>query len=491
MKGTLISWIGGNDLSASKHDQLGPVISTLKKHSFTRVVLLYNYPKKDVAPYLSHLSHDYSIEAHYINLTSPIDFGEIHHVANQHLEQISKQGDEVSILLSPGTPAMQAVWILLAKTKYPATFFQSTVEQGVQQVEIPFSIAAEFQPGIKQVKNDDFSRVAIAEVPINAAFDDIITNNPVMQQLKARATSLAEYDVPVLIQGESGTGKELFATALHNSSSRAGSPFIAVNCGALPQELIDSLLFGHTKGAFTGAADNKDGFFKQADGGTIFLDEFGELSKDAQVRLLRVLQSGELTPVGAAKPIKVNVRVVAATNKDLIQEVANNNFREDLFYRIAVGVLNLPPLREREGDISVLSDALLGHIVKSLNSSITKNKKKFSVDAKKLLISSAWPGNIRELHSTILRACLWSGDIEISESDLKAAMLKMPSQSLGLLDHEFNEAFDIQGLIDDLVRSYIKKAMSESGGNQTRAAELLGLSSYQTLKNWIKKHKVT
>ena len=246
MKGTLISWIGGNDLNASKQEQSGPVVATLEKHSFDRVVLLYNYPKKDVAPYLSRLSQDYSIEAHYINLTSPIDFGEIHNAANQHLEQISKQGDEVSILLSPGTPAMQAVWILLAKTKYPATFFQSTVEQGVQQVEIPFNIAAEFQPGIKQATNDDLSRVAITEVPINAAFDDIITNNPVMQQLKARATSLAEYDVPVLIQGESGTGKELFATAIHNSSPRAGTPFIAVNCGALPQELIDSLPVSYT-----------------------------------------------------------------------------------------------------------------------------------------------------------------------------------------------------------------------------------------------------
>src|SRR5690554_7031296 len=165
--------------------------------------------------------------------------------------------------------------------------------------------------------------------------------------------------VPVLVYGETGTGKELFARAIHNAGPRSDKPFVAVNCGAIPPELIDSTLFGHRKGAFTGATADRPGVFQQADGGTLFLDEFGELSADVQVRLLRVLQEGVFTPVGGVAEQRVDVRLIAATHRNLMVEVAEGRFREDLFYRVAVGVLHLPPLRQREGDLLLLSEALL------------------------------------------------------------------------------------------------------------------------------------
>ena len=197
----------------------------------------------------------------------------------------------------------------------------------------------------------------VRHAPVDAAFNSIITQNEQMRVLMAQAQILASKQVPLLIHGETGTGKELFARAIHNAGGRAAGPFIAVNCGAIPTDLVDSVLFGHRKGAFTGAVADRDGVFQQADGGTLFLDEFGELKADVQVRLLRVLQEGTFTPVGASRERRVNVRIIAATHRNLMQGVAEGRFREDLFYRIAQGVLHLPPLRERAGDLPLLPDA--------------------------------------------------------------------------------------------------------------------------------------
>ena len=195
--------------------------------------------------------------------------------------------------------------------------------------------------------------------------------------------------------GESGTGKELFAKAIHNTSHRQGKPFITVNCGAIPKDLIDSELFGHVKGAFTGAIYHKTGYFEAADTGTLFLDEFGELPLEAQVRLLRVLQSGELSKVGDTQTINVDVRIIAATNRNLPAEIAQGNFREDLFYRVAVGIISLPPLRERHGDVALLSAYLLQKINQDAVHQPGYVAKTLSVKAKNKLLNYDWPGNIR------------------------------------------------------------------------------------------------
>ena len=484
----LVSWIGGNDLDAAeaKTDQLGAIVATLARAPFAELHLLYSYPEERVDNYLSWLSsqHNLPVAKRKAELTSPIDFHDIYLAADALLSDLTRASTEpISVLLSSGTPAMQAVWILLGKTKYPVTFYQASPEQGVQQVDIPFEIAAEYVP--KQDRQ--LIQLSVGQVHASAAFDKIVTQNALMKTLKQQATILAARDVPVLIYGESGTGKELFATAIYNASPRKDQAFVPVNCGAIPPELIDSVLFGHVKGAFTGAVNPHDGVFKQADGGTLFLDEFGELPLNVQVRLLRVLQSGEVTPVGASNSIKVNVRVIAATNRDLLQEVAAGRFREDLFYRIAVGVLKLPPLRERSGDISLLAEKLLAEIYSTLTD---VEHKKLSVDAKNLILQQPWRGNIRELQSTLLRASLWATSNKITAADIQQALFSMPADKTGLLDRDVSQGVDIQELISEVVQHYVPRALAEGKDNKTKAAELLGLKNYQTLNNWIKKYNV-
>lgn len=495
----LVSWIGRNDLDArTKSAQnpiiRGPLLSTLLAHTFAQAYLLYNYPDEEVQSYLTWIRDQIPTELHasYCRLTSPVHFGDIHCAADRLLKQVTERhrNDHLNILLSPGTPAMQAVWILLGKTRHPATFYQSSVEQGVEQVEIPFDIAAEFLPELAISSGHQLTRLAAGNVPVDAAFGDILTQNPQMDRLKAQATVMAMRDVPVLIYGETGTGKELFARAIHNASTRRDRSFVPVNCGAIPSALLDSVLFGHVKGAFTGADSNRPGYFKEADGGTLFLDEFGELPLDAQMRLLRVMQSGELSPVGSSKAQRVNVRIIAATNRNLVEEVAARRFREDLFYRIAVGVLHLPPLRERQGDLGLLADALLAQINHEATSQPSHQNKKLSAKAKNIILAHSWRGNVRELYSTLLRASLWSAGEEITAEDLEAALFKNSAQGRHILDWELREGFSIQNVMDEVAKHYIDRAREQTGDNRTQTAKLLGFSNYQTLHNWMDRLRI-
>jgi len=492
VKRVLVSWIGGHDLKSMNTVgvERGPVISTLAEHSFDQIELLYNYPENEVKPYLKWLQKECpsNVNASYKKLSSPIHFGDIYQAAEALLDKlVSDELLDLHILLSPGTPAMQAVWILLAKTRHNATFWQSSKEQGVQEAIIPFDIAAEYLPAADKMSSRTISRLAAVQAPVDAAFDDIITQNPHMEELKVQATILAERDVPVLIYGESGTGKELFARAIHNAGSRFDNEFVAVNCGAFPGELIDSTLFGHRKGAFTGAVADHAGYFEQAHGGTLFLDEFGELEPAVQVRLLRVLNDGKFTPVGATGEKKVDVRVITATNKDLMSAVVEGSFREDLFYRIAVGVLHLPPLRERQGDISLLATTLLEAIGRADNN---LQGKKLSPEAKNIILRQRWPGNIREMHSTLFRAALWNQSSRIEATDIERALFHMPEKEEGFMGKNISQGVDIKELISDVSRHYIELALSESNNSKSKAAELLGFNSYQTLTNWMKKYGI-
>ena len=382
---------------------------------------------------------------------------------------------------------MQAVWILLGKTRYAADFYQSSVESGVEKVEIPFELAAEFVPTVSDLTDATLSALADFQAPIDAAFDNIVTQNPRIQVLKQQAQLLAERSVPVLIYGETGTGKELFARAIHNASPRSGNQFVALNCGAIPEELIDSTLFGHKKGAFTGAISDRPGVFQQADGGTLFLDEFGELSPQSQVRLLRVLQEGRLIPVGSDKELPVDVRIITATHRNLMEAVADGHFREDLFYRVAVGVLHLPPLRTREGDLSLLADMVLNA---QGEQDPAFSGKKLSADAKKIILQHTWRGNVRELHSTLVRAALWSSGENITGPELQQALFTMPEREPGLLNQDVSQGIDLNILMGELAAHYIQNAMTHTGQNKTKAAKLLGLKSQQTLSNWIEKYDI-
>lgn len=485
----LISWIGGNDLDAINSNKDGPIFSTMRHLNFQQVHLLYNYPDEPVNNYIKWLRSLTSaqIYTYKSQLSSPVHFGEIYLAATNVLDQLARKSIHPDILLSPGTPAMQAIWILLGKTKYPSRFIQATLEQGVQFVDIPFEIAAEFTPAIKSLSKKSLESLNEANQTASFAFETIITRNPKLIEIKKQAEILASIDVPILIYGETGTGKELFARAIHNASSRSDSPFVPINCGALPLDLIDSLLFGHKKGSFTGASQDQIGFFREADGGTIFLDEFGELPAEAQVRLLRVLQEQTITPVGSYQEIKINVRIIAATHKNLMQMVSDGTFREDLFYRIAIGVLQIPPLREREGDLLLLAEKILNQLKQKEH---VLNDKYFSVSAKNIMLKQSWPGNIREMQSTIMRAALWSATNEISEEDIKNALFKMPSPQTHENQLDVSQGIDINNEISKFTINCIQEALAKTGNNKTRAAELLGLKNYQTLNYWIQKYNI-
>jgi DNA-binding NtrC family response regulator len=239
-------------------------------------------------------------------------------------------------------------------------------------------------------------------------FDDMVANAPVMAPVVRMGKRAAASNIPVLITGESGVGKELLARAIQGASERAGRPFVTVNCGAIPENLVESILFGHAKGSFTGATDNHAGKFVEAHGGTLFLDEVGELPLDTQVKLLRVLQEGEVDPVGGKRPVKVDVRIISATNKDLAKLVADNAFREDLYYRLNVFPIEAPPLRERKEDLS----ALVQRFIARFNAEEGRNVRGAAQTTMQMLLDFEWPGNVRQLENSVFRAViLCEGDL--------------------------------------------------------------------------------
>jgi DNA-binding NtrC family response regulator len=244
-------------------------------------------------------------------------------------------------------------------------------------------------------------------------FRDIITRNARMQNVLRIAEKAAASQIPVLIEGESGVGKELIARAIHGSGERRAKPFVAVNCGAIPENLVESTLFGHEKGAFTGATDKHTGKFVEASGGTLFLDEVGELPPAAQVKLLRAIQEGQVDPVGAKKPVKVDVRIISATNRNLIAEVTNGRFREDLFYRLHVFPITVPPLRERPEDIP----ELVRHFLVRFAAEEGKRIRAVSADALGLLNTHPWPGNVRQLENAVFRAVVLADGDEVGANE--------------------------------------------------------------------------
>ena len=279
---------------------------------------------------------------------------------------------------------------------------------------------------------------------------------------------LAGHPVPVLIRGETGTGKELFARLLHRLGPRREGPFVAVNCGALPATLIESILFGHRKGAFTGATQDQPGKFMQADGGTLFLDEIGELPPDVQPKLLRVLQDGVVEAVGAAEGRKVNLRVVAATHRDLRAMAAEGRFREDLFYRLAFGLVELPALRERAADLP----ALATHLLSRLNRGFARPKR-LAASAVTRLHAHPWPGNIRELEGVLARSALWCEADTLEAGDIRLEPPPAPAQAALPEPHE---GFSLETFLAQSRERIIRRALDLAAGNQSAAARLLGVS---------------
>ncbi len=329
-------------------------------------------------------------------------------------------------------------------------------------------------------------------------FKEIISASPNMERVKKIATKAAESNIPVLIEGESGVGKEMIARAIQGMSDRASKSFVTVNCGALPENLAESILFGHEKGAFTGATDKHLGKFQEADGGTLFLDEVGELPLELQVKLLRAIQEGEVDPVGASKPVKVNFRLISATNRNLIDEVNEGNFREDLYYRLSVLPLMVPPLRDRREDIP----ELVRHFVARIGAEEGRNISGVDQGTMEMLCAFDWPGNIRQLENAVFRAVVLSESDELGmeefpqiassgnagsshegntgklASPAPAASPVIPEVSLTGPEPGFLNLFDKEGNVISLAEAeseVIRFAVDHYDGQLSRVSRKLGI----------------
>jgi two-component system response regulator AtoC len=312
-------------------------------------------------------------------------------------------------------------------------------------------------------------KTRIDEIEKKYSFRNIVARSEAMARVFDLVSKVAEHKTTVLITGESGTGKELFARAIHSDGPRVSGPLVSINCGGIPENLLESELFGYKKGAFTDAVKDKQGRFEEADGGTIFLDEIGEMPLSLQVKLLRVLQEEEITPLGDIGSKKIDVRVIAATSKNLDEEVADGTFREDLFYRLNVMTIHLPPLRERRGDIPLL----VGYFIDLFNKKLKKNIEGLSSEAMPILMEYAWPGNVRELENVIERAILLASGRWISPAELPDNMIqtqKLPPY-LGS-----DEDLSIKKASKWMERNLIEKALKLTSGNRTQAAKILEVS---------------
>jgi two-component system response regulator PilR (NtrC family) len=319
------------------------------------------------------------------------------------------------------------------------------------------------------------------KVETTFTLENIIGRSPKMQELFKLIPRIAQSNSNVLIVGESGSGKELVASALHNLSHRRGKNFVTVNCAAFPEGLLESELFGHMKGAFTGAIYNKQGLFEIADGGSLLLDEIGEMPVSLQAKLLRVLENGIFRRIGGTTDIKVDVRVISATNKDLKEEITAGRFREDLFYRLNVVPVNIPPLRERKEDLPLLVE----HFLRKTSG----NSKKISPDAMKLLMDYSWKGNVRELENVIERMALLSDKEELTPADLPAEITGYVSDMKSV--PELSAAgIDVDRIISDIEKKYLIKALEKAGGVKTEAAKLLNLS-FRSFRHRLHKYGIS
>jgi two-component system response regulator HydG len=307
-------------------------------------------------------------------------------------------------------------------------------------------------------------------------FSNIIGKSPKMRELFETLSMVAPTGATVLLLGESGTGKEIIANAIHQNSPRREKPYVKVNCAALPETLLESELFGHEKGAFTGAIDKKKGRFERADGGTIFLDEIGEMSLPTQTKILRVLQERDFEPVGGTKTIKVDVRIIAATNKHLEEEVSKGRFREDLYYRINVVPIIIPPLRDRREDIPLLAE----HFLRIYSEKNRRTIKGFEQGVMQAFIQHSWPGNVREIENIMERMVIMSKGDTITLDDLPPALAGRQQEE---------ESTPSPTSLKDVERETIVKTLQQAGGNRTKTAAILGISR-KTLQNKIREYGI-
>lgn len=475
--------------TATGEMRAGPILTVVAERSFDRVYL-FSTPKaaeisEQTAAAITERHHGVTVEIMEVPLKDPTNYLGILRQLRSHFKTInaSHPDAEYSISVSSGTPHMHACWLLLAASgEIPATILQSTppefVPEGrplVREIDIhqkDFPTITRPLDGPEFAEDDDSSIItACREL-------GIVGEDPAFRRALHEAFVYSQYDdFHVLLLGETGSGKEHFAQFIHHLGPRAGRPMVTVNCSSIPENLVESQLFGHKKGSFTGASSDHEGKFKSADRGVLFLDEVGELPLAAQAKLLRVLDQGEIEPVGSTKPVKVNVRVIAATHRNLREMVQAGTFREDLYQRFGSSIA-IPPLRSRKVDIPLLASHLLG----AWNAR-HEHQKRLAPAAINELIRYPWPGNVRELRRVIQQSAMLASSKIIQPSDLRfeAPLRTDPMSALP----DPSDGFKVNEFLDEIKLHLIQRALELGGGVQARAAKLLGITP-QAINQFLK-----
>lgn len=464
-----------------EEEQAGPILSLVRIRSFDRIIL-FSTPRtdKNTVETREVLQSEYPriiVEVRDVPLEDPTDYAAILKELRIHVREICQVMSDANffVSVSSGTPQMHACWILLAACgEMPAHVLNIRPERFVSKdrpLVFEVDLTSSDFPSVR-------SEVCEIKVPYGIPPDfgmvvkelGIVGDHPEMSKALEIGAGLAASSAPILILGETGTGKELFARFVHRLSERPSDHFVPLNCAAIPKDLVESILFGHKKGAFTGAVSDQTGKFDRADGGSLFLDEVGELPVSAQAKLLRVLEDGLIEPLGDKKAHKVNVRIIAATNQDLGKSIRRGKFRKDLYYRLNVGEIHLPPLRERKSDVPRI--AL--HILDRVNATLRKHRR-LSPSALTRLQNHSWPGNVRDLENVIERSARLARQEVLEADDLMISEPVTYADPLALLP-EPSEGFSIEDFVTSARKQLILRAIEIAKGNQSEAARLLGIT---------------
>jgi transcriptional regulator with PAS, ATPase and Fis domain len=505
MKKLLVCWLGETDVQAiQSSDDNGPIAKAVNGIPLDEVHIISDLGKDNNSRYANWLSDRTSskIEINNVNFSGPAKVNNVSAATVEVVDKIKASCQDKALLIfhqNSGEPIMGEVLADLAESRYlPAALIESSIEQGKEGVTLRLERSdAKIRASIfDKAWENLFSGPTFDALKVS----QITCQSPAMRKALTRALAVAQHsEVTVLIEGESGSGKEGLAKLIHEASPRKGKPFIPLNCGAIPSGLIESELFGYAAGAFNEAKKYKKGNFEAANGGTLFLDEIGELPLQGQVKLLRVLQEGKVTPVGDTNPKKIDVRIIAATNKTLAEEVGSGKFRSDLFYRLAVGIIEVPPLRDRKEDIDPIADEILKDINEKSAAIQGFNSKKLSYSARYLILNYPWPGNVRELQNTLKRAAIWCSGDTIDEQDIREAIITLPFGGNGvqtgtpgdsLMDRPLGNGFSLRKLQAEVMHHYLRRALEEANGIKTLAANLVDLPNHQTFSSWMKKYDV-
>ena len=481
----LLTFVGFHDPYArgliGQDDQSGPILSLINNKVFDHVYLLstpnVTEHAENTKQAILDVRHEVSVEILDIPMADPTNYFEILRGLRNNIPSIMEKslGSNIFVSVASGTPQMHAIWLLLAACgELPAR---------ILHVRPPIYVTKD-RPMISEVDitSQDFPivRSNICKIELTEElYGDaeeiigmlgIVGRHPKIRAALETAAALADADVPILISGETGTGKELFARYVHLLSGRPPEKFVPVNCAAIPHDLVESLLFGHTKGAFTGAISDQQGKFKMANRGTLFLDELAELPLAVQAKLLRVLQDGFIEPVGSESVHEVNVRIIAATNKNLGKLIRKGDFREDLYYRLNVGEIVLPSLRERKTDIPSIALYVLDRINKNL-----RVPKRLSASALSRLQNHNWPGNVRDLENVLERSLRLTKKIVLDSDDLIILDPITYSDPLSVLP-EPARGFSLEKYLSGARKQLILRALEIAGGNKSEAARILGIT---------------